>query len=104
MRRRDGNVRFGPEADIVLRSAYYLICRREQGCWHRNPERPRGFEADDQLKFDGLLNGQFAWFRTLQNEINVRCCTSILIDVVNPIRNQTTVIDKKSVGYTAGKR
>ena len=39
----------------------------------RQPERLRGLEVDDELKFRGLLDGEVSGLRTIENLVHLGC-------------------------------
>src|SRR6516162_6454562 len=62
------HVRFVPKADIRLFD--HLIGEHEEVVWHFDPERPGGFEIDDEFEFGRLLDRDVAGLGPAQNLID----------------------------------
>src|SRR5215471_16516412 len=56
---------------ITLRSLNDLVGSHQQRLWDRQPQRLRGLQIDDKLELRGLLDGEVAGVRTLQNPVHV---------------------------------
>src|SRR5262249_17697702 len=48
-----------------------LIGASKHRGWHRDPERLRSLEIDNQLKFRGQLDGQLCWLVTFQDATGI---------------------------------
>jgi hypothetical protein len=49
------------------------------------PDRLGGLKIDDQLEFEGRLNGKLARFRAFEDAIGIRCRTAKIISPVNSV-------------------
>src|SRR6516165_3527087 len=65
----------------------HLVGAGEQRSRDLKAERLRRFEVDVQLELDWSLDRKFARFSALQNTIDVRRCSYVLIDYIRPICN-----------------
>src|SRR5262245_7068471 len=65
-----------------------LIRPRQQRRWDRQAERLGGLEVDDQLELRGLLDGEVAGLRTLEDAVDVGGRAAELVGKVRAIRHQ----------------
>src|SRR5262249_26282900 len=60
---------------------------------HREAERLRRFEIDDELELRGLLHRKLGWLLTLENAIDIEGRLAELVVSVGCIREEATRID-----------
>ena len=81
------DVRFVPKADIgrAIQSPRRPAVADARA--HR-AECLRGLEVNHQLEFGGCLNRQLAWFCALEDAIDIRRRTPLLIGNIRTVRDQ----------------
>src|SRR4249920_492219 len=66
----------------------HLVGAARKRQWKGEPERPGGFEIDDQLDFCGLLNRKIGRFGSLENPARVNANASVCIGETGPVAHQ----------------
>src|SRR5262245_6161904 len=67
----------------------HLVGAGEQRQRHREPQRPRGLEIDDQLDLRGLLDGQITRLFSLENSADVSADQTIKVRLIASVAHQT---------------
>src|SRR5215471_8035232 len=67
----------------------HLVGQLLQRQGHIEAECLRGLEVDHQLELGGRLNRQLAWFRALEDAIDIRHRTPVLIGNTRAVRDQS---------------
>src|SRR5262249_16624303 len=89
----------GPKADMPMLFNYLIGDLLEV---HRNfkTERIGRLQIDDQFVLLRRLHGQFGWFCTLEDTVNVVGSALKLLENIIPIRDQAASIDEvTTIGY-----
>src|SRR5216683_7233956 len=79
----------------VVDSFDHFIGASQQRRWHSYPEFLRDLEVDRELVFGWRLHRQLGRLFSLQDEIDISCCCSMLVDEIGSIRQQASRADKK---------
>jgi hypothetical protein len=66
----------------------YVVGQLLQMQRHIEAKRFRGLEVDYLLELGGCLNRQLAWFCALEDAIDIRCRTPVLIGYIRAVRDQ----------------
>ena len=66
-----------------------LVNSGEQPRGHLDAECPGGLEVDDQFELGGSLHRQVGWLLALEDAVDVAGRSTILVDEIRPIRDQT---------------
>src|SRR5262245_39294445 len=67
----------------------HLVGTGEQDRRHVKAKGLGGLQVDYQLVFGRRLYGQVGWLLTLEDAIDVSCCTAVWIVKIGPIRHET---------------
>src|SRR5262249_45059830 len=69
----------------------------EQRCWHSEAKRLGSLEIDDQLVFGRRLHRKIGRLLALEDAVDIACCTTVLVDKIRSIGNQSPGSNKGSL-------
>src|SRR6266581_4638572 len=93
----------GPRMMERRASFDHLVGAGEQRRRYLQPNCSRGLEIDHEFELCGLLNGQVSRLGALQNLVDVRRGTSVLVRQIRPVGHEATGVNELLVSMNHRK-